>query len=124
MTGIIDNPKLENFARAFSNNSGGCRSVCACGKEFYDNYNRGYSWEPGELETLNADPEAIALDYSVSEIEFEGKTFCADCGCWHERALQIIAFIDSHSRHIAEWLTLEKKRKQVLADHSPVVEEP
>lgn len=112
--------KLENFERAFSSNSGGCRRTCECGVEFYD-YANSYDWEDGELEALQADPKKRGVDYSVGTVEFENREFCVDCKCWHPRAEQIMRFLDSHAGAVAEYLTLEKKRKQHEADISPVV---
>lgn len=123
MRGLIDNPKLENFARAFDTHCGGCRNTCACGREFYDGINSGWSWEPGELEKLEEDSSATCLDCTVSTIFFSGREYCTECDCWHEEALAIIKFIESHAHAIAEWLTLEKKRKIAEAESSPVVED-
>lgn len=111
--------KLENFERAFSTHSGGCRRTCNCGREFY-NPNGGWDWEEGEIEALDKSG-AISLDWSVSTLSCEGKEYVMDCDCWHKRAKQIMGFIDGHAQAIAEYLTLEKKRKQTLADESPVV---
>ena len=113
------NSKLESFARAFRSGCGGCRRTCECGREFYDPHNN-WSWEEGELEGLER-RNATVLDYSVGTVEFEGKEFVEDCDCWHERATKIIGFIDNQSHAIADYLTNEKKRKQAIADFSPVV---
>jgi hypothetical protein len=32
-----------------------------------------------------------------------------------------MGFIDGHAHQIADYLTLEKKRKQAIADHAPVI---
>lgn len=111
--------KLTNFERAFSSGTAGCVRTCACGKTFYDAVN-SYDWEEGEKEKLEAEG-AIAVDYSVGDLNFEGKEYADECDCWHERARQLMRFIDSHSYSIAEYLTLEKKRKLEDAEHSPVV---
>lgn len=113
--------KLENFERAFDSGSGGCRRTCHCGKEFYDDEN-SYSWDEGEKEKLKADG-ATALSYSVGTIKFEGKEYVADCNCWKERAQRLIGFIDGHAHSIARYLSLEKQRKQSIADNAPVVVE-
>lgn len=113
--------KLENFERAFSSGTGGCRRTCNCGKEYFDNSNGHYDWEDGELEALLASKTSVALDYSVGDIDFEGTQYVDACPCWHERAEQIMSFIDNHAFKISEYLTLEKKRKQSEADHSPIV---
>lgn len=113
---------LQEFEEAFRVPVGSCRDTCACGKEFYDDANDGYSWEEGELEKLRSDPKAVGLRYSVGYVEFEGRQFVLDCPCWHERARKIIGFINGHARPIATFLTLEKKRKQAIADASPTVD--
>lgn len=112
---------IEQFERAFSSNSGGCVRECRCGRKFYDHENT-YDWEPGELEELEKDPKATGLPYSVGEVEFESKCFVVDCDCWHTRAEILIGFITSHGHAIANFLTLDKQRKQRIADRSPVVE--
>ncbi len=114
------NEKLENFERAFSSGSGGCVRICECNKQFYDGHN-SYDWEDGEIESLEADKNSVCLDYTVSTIIFEDKEYVVDCSCWHKRAEQIMGFIDGHSHSIAEYLTLEKKRKQSIANNSPTV---
>jgi hypothetical protein len=112
--------QLKNFEQAFTTSSTGCRRECLCGSVFYDSVGN-YDWDEGEFEALEKNERATAVDYSVGTISFEGKEYCCDCDCWHERAKQIIRFLDGHAHKIAEWLTLEKKRKQEEADHSPVV---
>lgn len=115
--------KIENFERAFSGNSAGCRRTCDCGLVFFHNDETGYDWEPGEFEQLShLNSKAISLDYCPSEIRFEGKEYVNACECWLPRAEKIMVFIDGHARQIAEYLTLEKKRKQAIANASPTVE--
>lgn len=114
--------KINNFEQAFDMQSGSCVETCACGKRFFDNGNDDYDWDEGELEELKSDPEAIPLDYSVNRIKFEGTEYVPDCDCWKERARKIIGFLDSHAHQIAKYLTLEKKRKQKIADAAAVVE--
>lgn len=112
---------FENFERAFRGRVSGCRRVCDCGVEYWDNYNGGYDWDEGELDALAADPNAKPLPHSVGVIEFEGRVFVDGCRCWHPRAKKLIEWIDAHASEIAEYLTLEKKRKQQDADNAPVV---
>ena len=116
-------PKLENFAQAFSTRSGGCNRFCECGREFWDSSpdGGGWSWQSGEREALAANPNATGVPYTVETLSFEGKDYCIDCECWHPRALQIIGFLDYHAAPIAQYLLLEKKRKQTEADQSPTV---
>ncbi len=115
------NIKLENFERAFSSGTGGCVRTCNCGVRFYDN-DGSYDWEEGELDGLRADPTARALEHTVGDISFEGKEYVDACDCWHERALKLMDWIDGHAYKVADYLTLEKKRKQEEADRSPVVQ--
>lgn len=112
--------KLENFELAFRAGTSGCRRRCECGVEYYDTCNH-YDWEEGELERLEADKTSVPLDYSPGDIRFEGCEYVDACSCWHKRAERIMAFLDGHSHQIAEWLTLEKRRKQDIADDAPVV---
>jgi hypothetical protein len=112
---------FESFEGAFSGRTGSCVRDCECGKTFWDSYNTGYDWEEGEVDRLVADPKAIAVDYAVGTIEFEGRTYVNACDCWHQRAIRIIAFLRGHDEAIADFLTAERKRKQQQADRAPVV---
>jgi len=118
--------KLENFERAFASGLSGCRRTCHCGKVFFHDDEGDYDWEEGEMVELHvmaklADPIAFALGYSVGTVVIEGTEYVVDCTCWHKRAEQIMNFIDRHAYQIADYLTLEKKRKQADADASPEV---
>lgn len=118
--------KLENFERAFSSGTGSCRVTCDCGKIYFNATDRG-CWEPGELDELQRleqDGKAISTDYTIDYIDFEGKQFANGCDCWHSRAIKIMAWLDAHAHKMAEYLSLEKERKQSIADHSPLVREP
>ena len=119
----MNSDKLRSFEDAFATGGSGCMRVCNCGRVFYDNYNSGWDWNQGEIDALEADPDATALDYSVGSVEFEGTEYAMDCDCWHERAEKIIGFIDGHAHAIAKYLTLEKQRKVAEAQSSPVVAE-
>lgn len=112
---------FESFEKAFSDNVGTCRAQCACGKEFYDKINRGYDWEEGEFEALEADPDATGLDCSVGYISFEGQTFVMDCDCWKERAQKIGAFIDAHMDKIARYFREERTRRTKEAEAVPSI---
>ena len=114
--------KFQNFKEAFSPPIGSCSAQCACGRQFY-NSDGHWDFEEGELEGLESDPKATALEYSVGYIEFEGTTYIWDCDCWHDRAKKIIAFIDAHAGAIVEYLKLEKKRKLKEANASAVLDE-
>ena len=112
--------RLENFERAFSSGCSGCVRDCHCGRTFFDGAN-SYDWEEGELEGLRKNKKATALPYSVGTIVLEGKEFVMDCDCWHKRAETVMDWIDRHGHSIAEFLSLEKKTKERIAEDSPVV---
>lgn len=112
---------FRNFERGFSPRHAGCRGSCQCGRVFY-NPNGGWDWECGELEELEANANATALDYSVEFVYLEGKEYAADCECWHARATRLIVWLQHHADEIAEFLRLEKRRKEIEAARSPVVE--
>lgn len=117
--------KLEIFERAFSGHTAGCVRTCECGRVYFDGVGR-YDWDEGELESWEErsqfpDSKVHRLDYAPGDICFEGHVYVDACDCWHKRAEQIIGFIDTHAHQIAEYLTLEKKRKQRIADDAPVV---
>lgn len=115
-------PSDKSFEDAFSDRTGSCRGQCECGREFWDSYNSGYDWEDGEVEALEKNPAVTGLDYAVGFVAFEGRRFVYDCSCWQARARRIIAFLGGHDHAIADFLTLEKKRRQRAADHSPTVD--
>ena len=116
----MNRKKLESFERAFHAGTSGCTRACNCGRVFYDVEN-SYDWEDGELERLEANPEATALDYSVGDIRIGGVDYVADCDCWHEKASDMMRWIDGNAHQIAQYLTLEKKRKRHEAEVAPVV---
>ena len=111
---------IENFERAFSLNTAGCRRQCACGKTFYHDNESDYDWEDGEFEELE-NSDAVALDYSVGDIGFEGREYVNACDCWHERSASIMNFIDAHSTSIAKYLNSERERRISEAEYTPVV---
>lgn len=143
--------KLDNFERAFSLRTSGCRRECHCGSVFFDEGNT-YDWDDGELEDLRQRAEATrngpaapvfepgymeepepkkerpvyAVDFSPGSLMFEGKEYVDACDCWHERAKHIMKFIDGHAHGIAEYLTREKRRKvqdaEMIARTAPVVD--
>jgi hypothetical protein len=116
---IARTPSWESFISAFRDRASSCRETCNCGREFY-NPGNGWDWEFGEIEALEA-VKATPLNYAVQRIRLEGCIYVEDCDCWHERALRIIGFINRHNYALADFLTLEKTRKQLEADRSPVV---
>jgi len=114
--------KIERFISAFDCHMGTCSRVCYCGKTFY-NPDGGWDFGKGELEKLEADPNAYPLACSVSMVEFEGTIYVADCECWHERAKRIMAFLDSHAEQIADYLNGEKIAAIKAAEAMPTVKE-
>ena len=115
--------KVENFENAFRTDTSGCIRTCACGTIYYSPY-PAWDFEEGELEELIESTATVSLDYSVETISFEGAEYVCDCNCWHERAKQIMNFLDSHMRGIAEYFKLEKQRIQREADGIPEMQEP
>ncbi len=113
--------KMTNFKEAFDQGIGSCRQTCECGHIFYNSGDGDWDWEVGELKDLDKDPNAICLDYPVPLISFESHEYVPECDCWKKRAEMIIGFLDTHNHQIAKYLTLEKERKQIEADYSPVV---
>lgn len=109
--------KEQNFERAFSDGAGSDYGVCACGKAFYCG---DYPDKDGEEFKKRNNP--TILPWSISWMSFEGKTYVMDCACWVERATQVMKFLDSHSRKIAAYFKLEKERKMIEAQSSPVIE--
>lgn len=113
---------LETFERGFSTLSAGCRRTCVCGREFY-NPGGGWDFEDGELEELENDPKATALEWAAGAIYLEGGEYAMDCDCWRERASIVVAWIKRHDREIASFLTEEKKKLTRAADQAPTVKE-
>lgn len=111
--------KMENFEQGFADGAGTISAQCHCGRSFYEA--RGLGFEVGELEKLEADPKATALEWGASFMSFEGTTYVMDCSCWKERAARLMAFIDSHAHKIAKYLKLEKERKTAEASASAEV---
>lgn len=119
----IEKGVIDSFEEAFDDRVSGCRRTCACGLVFYDTYNTGYDWDAGEIEALQANPQAKGVDHAVGGISFEGSTYVTSCECWKARARRIAAFLTGHDTEIARFLTLERRRREREAGRSPVVEE-
>lgn len=115
-----DREFIEIFLRAFSAHTAGRVRTCDCGITYFDGFN-SYDWEDGELEKLQAYPNAEELGYAPGDIRFEGHEYVDACTCWHERAFKIMRWMDGHAQSIAEYLTLRKERLQRLANDAPVV---
>jgi len=113
---------IERFERAFSMHVSGPVADCDCGRVFWDAYNSGYDWSEGERERLEADKAATAVQYGVERICLEGRIYCMDCNCWHERATRIIEWLRNHQSSIGEWFRLEKKSLEHAASEVPSIE--
>ena len=113
---------MRIFQHAFSTGGSGCRQLCGCGRNFYDNSENHWDWEEGEFESLEQDPESTAVDGAVATIEFEGTQYVFDCDCWHERASRIIGFILGHDEAIAKFLNTRRDVAMVAAKMNPKVE--
>ncbi|BEV07988.1 hypothetical protein [Methylophilus sp. DW102] len=96
----------KSFLKAFDMSIGSCRGECTCGRQFF-NDDGTWDWGEGELESLRADKSATELPYAVSFVQFEDNQYVYDCDCWHVRANQIQAFIDSHLREISNYINAE-----------------
>lgn len=118
----IPKDKLDNFESAFSSHSAGFERRCECGQIFFDSYNTGYDLCEGEFDQLEANPKATSVRHGVETIIVDGREFCMDCNCWHDRAARIIDWMDEHADAIVEWMKLERKRKTAEALRSPVVD--
>lgn len=111
---------LESFERGFTERVSGCRRTCDCGREFYDAFNRGYDWDDGELESLQADAKVTGLDYSVGTLYFEGRHCVLDCECWKGRGNRIAAFLIEHREEIGRFFDEERKRHESEARSAAV----
>jgi hypothetical protein len=101
---------LANWEECFRLPCAGCRELCPCGKEYY-NPGGGWDWEDGELEKLEADPNAFVVDYSIGRIEFNGQQYADACDCWKAVALRVIGFLDWHMDGIREFIEKERLRR-------------
>ncbi len=113
--------KFQNFDQAFSTRTGSARSVCACGKEYYDNYNTGNGWGSGELEALQASSEAIPVEHSVGAVEFDGVEYVNVCGCWEDKAAKLMDWLDEYKSQIADYFNLERERLLSALDNIPKI---
>lgn len=113
---------IESFREAFHTGYGSCRGQCECGIQFYSS-SSGYDFEEGELEELGKMSGSRDIDCSVAFVEFEGTEYVYQCGCWHDKAEELMGFIDDHSHSIAQYLKNEKVRMQGVVDCMPTVDE-
>lgn len=105
---VSEEEKLKLFERATDAGAGLCSFTCECGKHYYRT-DDDIDWTADELEKL--EKEGHGLPHSIGVIRFEGKQYVSDCDCWHERASQIIGFLESHHNEIATFLKLLKAAK-------------
>lgn len=116
--------QLDNFIEAFSTGTSGCRRLCDCGRVFYDAVNSGfYDWEDGEFEELE-ESDATGLPHACGDLRIDGREYVDGCDCWHQRARQIMAWLDANGYQAARYLTLERQRKMLEAEQAPVVKDP
>jgi hypothetical protein len=115
------NNDLTNFIKAFRLPIGSFQSTCDCGKEYY---NPDYSWDitEEELDKLDNNPNAFAVDHSVGSISFGHNVFVDACECWHSTAYRIINWMDEHARQIAEYFKYEKESKKMEYENSVTIE--
>jgi hypothetical protein len=114
--------EFDQFEKAFDMHISGPVAECNCGRIFWDSYNSGYDWSEGEKERLSENPKATAVPYGVQRISLEGRYYCSDCDCWHERARRIEDWLRDNQEQIAEWFKLEKRRREKAAAEVPVIE--
>lgn len=101
---------LDNFDRAFSNTRTN-HCVCNCGKVYWDCHNSGYDWCEGEVERLEADPNATAVQYAIGVIDVDGRWYANACDCWKTRATRIINWLEENREAVATFLRHEKARR-------------
>jgi hypothetical protein len=111
---------LENIERAFSTHMSSIYQRCDCGKEFFVG-DPTEDWNDGEFDQLSSNENATALEHWPASLIISGVEYCADCDCWHEKAKSMKLWLDNHANQIAEYLNLEKQRKQMEANVAPVV---
>lgn len=116
---FTDAQLLSLMEQAFRGGVSGPVRTCECGVVYWG----GYSWEVGERERLEEDPQAKPLLHSVGTVEFEGKVYVDGCACWHKRALMIAKFLVNHDHAIADFLTAKKKLLTEAAENAPTVKD-
>ena len=77
-----------------------------------------------QLEALEADPDAVARQWSIGTVILGGVEYVIDCKCWHAPAMKCIEWMDENAHQVAAYLSLEKNRKQDEANRSPLVRAP
>lgn len=112
---LADESTLDNFDRAFSHMRTGC-CKCDCGKVYWDCHNGGYDRPEGEVERLEADPNANAVEYAIDVIDMDGRWYANACDCWKPRASRIIEWLENNREAVATFLRYEKERKVAEAN--------
>lgn len=102
----------EEFERAFSSHSSGCRLTCNCGITHFDTENR-WDWEEGELLSLQEHAQTSPNEYqsqpnAIGTYILYDKEIVMGCPCNFGRAYE--DFIIKHARQIAEYLNSRAKR--------------
>jgi hypothetical protein len=109
------------FEKAFSAHWSSCRQTCECGREYWDGFNSGYSWEEGEFEALEerskTDPRCIRLEYAVSMLAFEGGHYVMGCECTR-RFRRYEKWLWRNRAQIAEYLKARVKEESRKASAS------
>jgi len=114
--------RFELFEEAFRTGGAGAVRDCPCGKTYY-NPDSSWSWKEGELEKLQSHPDAYELNYPVETIMLSREEYALDCDCWHPMGHALIYQIFANAHQIAKFLSLEKARRQKIADQFPTVQE-
>ncbi len=118
---LAEEAALDNFERAFSHTRTK-QWTCNCGRTYFDAGNTCNDWMEGELEGLFATPNAVAVQYAIDVIEFEGRQYANACECWKPRASRIIGWLEDNRDDIATFFRLEKERKLAEASRLAVVD--
>ena len=81
-TTITGKEALEIFEDVFYDHSSTAVMTCECGKTYYCP-NDGFDFDEGELERLEKDPDAFAVD-CVSPMTLFKQRFVCECGCYKQ----------------------------------------
>lgn len=110
---------IDNFCEAFDGRIVGIWHYCKCGRLFYGSQH-SWDWEVGEYDRISKQKNSVASKYDgVSVVSFEGNEYVNECDCWHERAKQIMGFLDAHAQEIGDYFRLERQRLLRLSERFP-----
>lgn len=101
----LSKEELSRFEDAFSTHTGNTIRECACGVTYY--HPEGEGWETGEIQRLEKDLSAVAVNYSIRGVFIRGNEYADACSCWHPLAASVIEFIEEHQKEIASWFRLK-----------------